>query len=128
MDGIGNNVANAATPGFKTAVVVFTDILNQTLSSGAAPNGNRGGINPMQMGLGATVGSITPVFLQGSLQTTNRNTDLAIQGDGFFMVANGDSLFFTRAGAFRDGKRPPTRNVSADENRKRRLPSRARLR
>ena len=100
MDVIGNNIANAATPGFKTSVVVFTDILNQTLSAGAAPNGNRGGINPMQMGLGVTVGSITPVFLQGSLQTTNRNTDLAIQGDGFFMVANGDSLFFTRAGAF----------------------------
>ena len=78
------------TPGFKTSVVVFTDILSQTLSAGAAPSGNRGGINPIQMGLGVTVGSITPVFLQGSLQTTNRNTDLAIQGDGFFMVANGD--------------------------------------
>jgi flagellar hook protein FlgE len=100
MDVIGNNIANAATPGFKTSVVVFTDILNQTLSAGSAPVGNRGGINPMQMGLGVTVGSITPVFLQGSLQTTNRNTDLAIQGDGFFMVANDDALFFTRAGAF----------------------------
>ena len=100
MDVIGNNIANAATPGFKTSVVVFTDILNQTLSAGAAPNGNRGGINPMQMGLGVTVGSITPVFLQGSLQTTNRNTDLAIQGDGFFMVSDGTGLFFTRAGAF----------------------------
>ena len=54
----------------------------------------------MQMGLGVTVGSITPVFLQGSLQTTNRNTDLAIQGDGFFMVSDGTGLFFTRAGAF----------------------------
>ena len=100
MDVIGNNIANAATPGFKTSVVVFTDILNQTLSAGAAPSGARGGINPMQMGLGVTVGSITPVFLQGSLQTTNRNTDLAIQGDGFFMVSDGTGLFFTRAGAF----------------------------
>ena len=100
MDVIGNNIANAATPGFKTSVVVFTDILNQTLSAGAAPSGGRGGINPMQMGLGVTVGSITPVFLQGSLQTTNRNTDLAIQGDGFFMVSDGTGLFFTRAGAF----------------------------
>ena len=100
MDVIGNNIANAATPGFKTSVVVFTDILNQTLSAGAAPTGNRGGINPMQMGLGVTVGSITPVFLQGSLQTTNRNTDLAIQGDGFFIVASDSNLFYTRAGAF----------------------------
>jgi flagellar hook protein FlgE len=100
MDVIGNNIANAATPGFKTSVVVFADILNQTLSAGAAPSGNRGGINPMQLGLGVTVGSITPVFLQGALQTTNRNTDLAIQGDGFFMVSDGTGLFFTRAGAF----------------------------
>lgn len=100
MDVIGNNIANSATPGFKTSVVVFTDILNQTLSAGAAPSGNRGGINPMQLGLGVTVGSITPVFLQGALQTTNRNTDLAIQGDGFFMVTDGTGLFFTRAGAF----------------------------
>jgi len=100
MNVIGNNIANAATPGFKTSVVVFADILNQTLNAGAAPSGNRGGINPMQMGLGVTVGSITPVFLQGALQTTNRNTDLAIQGDGFFMVSDGTGLFFTRAGAF----------------------------
>ena len=104
MDVIGNNIANAATPGFKTSVVVFTDILNQTLSAGAAPNGNRGGINPMQMGLGVTVGSITPVFLQGSLQTTNRNTDLAIQGDGFFMVADGDQPVLHARGGVQPGR------------------------
>jgi flagellar hook protein FlgE len=80
--------------------VVFQDILSQTLSAGAAPLGNQGGINPIQVGLGVTIGSITPTFLQGSIQTTSRNTDMAIQGDGFFVVAHGDNLYYTRAGAF----------------------------
>jgi flagellar hook protein FlgE len=100
LDVIGNNIANSNTTGFKTSSVVFQDILSQTLSAGAAPVGNQGGINPTQVGLGVTIGSITPVFLQGSLQTTSRNTDIAIQGDGFFVVANGSNLFYTRAGAF----------------------------
>jgi flagellar hook protein FlgE len=100
LDVIGNNIANANTPGFKTSSVVFQDILSQTLSAGAAPSSSQGGINPTQVGLGATIGSITPTFLQGSIQTTNRNTDIAIQGDGFFVVANGDHLYYTRAGAF----------------------------
>jgi len=100
LDVIGNNIANSNTPGFKSSQVVFQDILSQTLSAGSAPSGNLGGINPMQVGLGATVGSITPSFLQGSIQTTNRSTDMAIQGEGFFVVANGNDRLFTRAGAF----------------------------
>lgn len=100
LDVIGNNIANSNTPGFKSSSVVFQDILSQTLSAGAAPGTNLGGINPTQVGLGVSIGSITPVFLQGSLQTTSRNTDIAIQGDGFFVVANGDNTLYTRAGAF----------------------------
>ncbi len=100
LDVIGNNIANANTPGFKGSSVVFQDILSQTRSAGSAPGTNTGGINPIQIGLGVTVGSITPSFIQGSIQTTNRNTDMAIQGDGFFVVANGQNLYYTRAGAF----------------------------
>jgi flagellar hook protein FlgE len=100
LDVIGNNIANANTPGFKASSAVFQDILSQTLSAGSAPATNLGGINPMQIGLGVTLGSVTPSFLQGSIQTTNRSTDMAIQGDGFFIVANGNSRLYTRAGAF----------------------------
>ena len=100
LDVIGNNIANSNTPGFKASAVVFQDILSQTLTAGTAPTTNLGGINPIQVGLGVSIGSITPSFLQGSIQTTNRNTDIAIQGDGFFVVASGTNLFYTRAGAF----------------------------
>jgi flagellar hook protein FlgE len=100
LDVIGNNVANANTPGFKASTVQFMDILGQTLNSGIAPTADKGGTNPTQIGLGVTLGSVTPNFLQGSIQTTNRNTDLAIQGDGFFILANGADRVYTRAGAF----------------------------
>jgi flagellar hook protein FlgE len=100
LDVIGNNIANANTPGFKGSQVIFQDILSQTLTAGSAPSTNLGGVNPIQIGLGATVGSVTPSFLQGSIQTTSRATDMAIQGDGFFIVANGNDHYYTRAGAF----------------------------
>ncbi len=66
LDVIGNNIANANTPGYKSSSVVFQDILSQTLSSGSAPSTNLGGVNPMQVGLGVTMGTISPSFLQGS--------------------------------------------------------------
>jgi flagellar hook protein FlgE len=100
LDVIGNNIANANTTGFKTSSVVFSDILGQTVSAGIAPQGNVGGVNPIQIGLGMKVASITPNFVQGSIQMTNRNTDLAIQGDGFFILGNGADHLYTRAGAF----------------------------
>jgi flagellar hook protein FlgE len=100
LDVIGNNIANANTTGYKSSSVVFNDILGQTITTGVAPTATKGGVNPIQVGLGMTFGSITPNFLQGSIQTTNRNTDMAIQGDGFFVLANGADRVYTRAGAF----------------------------
>jgi flagellar hook protein FlgE len=100
LDVIGNNIANANTAGFKSSSVVFNDILSQTITSGISPTGSTGGVNPIQIGLGMRVSSVTPNFLQGSIQTTNRNTDLAIQGDGFFVLANGSDRVYSRAGAF----------------------------
>jgi flagellar hook protein FlgE len=100
LDVIGNNIANANTVGYKSSTVVFDDILGQTISSGVAPTTNKGGVNPVQVGLGMTIGSISQNFLQGSIQTTNRNTDMAIQGDGFFVLANGSDRTYSRAGSF----------------------------
>src|SRR5262245_46777338 len=100
LDVIGNNIANSNTPGFKSSSVVFQDILSQTLTAGSSPSNAAGSVNPTQIGLGVTIGSTTPNFSQGSIQITNRNTDLAIQGDGFFVVQNGNDILYTRAGAF----------------------------
>jgi flagellar hook protein FlgE len=100
LDVIGNNIANANTTGFKSSSVVFDDILGQTITSGIAPTGATGGVNPTQIGLGVKMAAVTPNFLQGSIQTTNRATDLAIQGDGFFVLANGADRVYSRAGAF----------------------------
>ncbi|HNX58920.1 MAG TPA: flagellar hook protein FlgE [Spirochaetota bacterium] len=106
MDVIGNNISNVNTYGFKTSRVSFQDMLSQTIAGAAKPEENVGGVNPKQVGLGMTVASIDRIFTQGSLQTTGNQTDLAISGDGFFVVANGDKNYYTRAGAFaldRDG-------------------------
>ncbi|MGL4368193.1 MAG: flagellar hook protein FlgE, partial [Spirochaetota bacterium] len=106
MDVIGNNISNVNTYGFKTSRVSFQDMLSQTVAGAAKPEENKGGVNPKQVGLGMTVSSIDRIFTQGSLQTTGNQTDLAISGDGFFVVADGDKKYYTRSGTFaldRDG-------------------------
>ncbi len=100
MNVIGNNIANVNTYGFKYSRVTFQDILYQTLSGAAAPTEDKGGVNPKQSGLGTMVASIDKVFTEGSLQTTGKNTDLAIQGEGFFILAKGEERYYTRAGTF----------------------------
>jgi flagellar hook protein FlgE len=100
MDVLGNNIANVNTYGFKKSRVSFQDILSQTVSGAAAPTAEKGGVNPKQVGLGMNIASIDKVFTQGSLQTTGLNLDLALQGDGFFVLERGEELFYTRAGAF----------------------------
>jgi flagellar hook protein FlgE len=100
MDVIGNNISNVNTYGFKYSRATFQDMLSQTLAGAAKPEENRGGANPKQVGLGMTIASIDRIFTQGSLQTTGNQTDLAISGDGFFVVAEGDKKYYTRAGSF----------------------------
>ena len=100
MDVIGNNIANVNTYGFKTSRVTFQDMISQTLSGAAKPEENIGGVNPKQVGLGMTIASIDRIFTQGSLQTTGNQTDMAISGDGFFVVSDGDRKYYTRAGTF----------------------------
>jgi len=102
MDVEGNNIANVNTTGFKYSRVNFADLLSQTSKIATAPQDKLGGKNPMQVGLGSQVGSITKIFRQGSIQTTDKNTDMAIQGDGFFIVSSdgGTTYKYTRNGDF----------------------------
>ena len=100
MDVVGNNIANVNTSGFKSSVVTFQETLAQTLQGSGSPTGNLGGTNPMQIGLGTRVGAITGVFTQGASQVAGRTTDLAIQGDGFFVLDTGGARTYTRAGNF----------------------------
>jgi len=102
MDVEGNNIANVNTTGFKYSRVNFADLLSQTSKIATAPQDKLGGKNPMQVGLGSQVGSITKIFKQGSIQTTDKNTDMAIQGDGFFIVSadGGTTYKYTRNGDF----------------------------
>ena len=106
MDVLGNNISNINTTGFKKGRVNFQDMLSQTLSGAAKPTDEVGGVNPKQVGLGMVIASIDTIHTQGSLQTTGVMTDLAVQGEGFFILQDGEKRFFTRDGSFgidRDG-------------------------
>lgn len=101
LDVIGNNIANSNTVGFKSGRVTFNEMLTQTMKSSSRPvSGGLGGTNPQQIGLGTMVGSIDTNFNQGNFQTTGKKTDLAIQGPGFFVLSDGTSRVYTRAGVF----------------------------
>ncbi len=102
LDVVGNNISNVNTVGFKSARVTFQEILTQNLRTATRPSatGGLGGTNPQQIGLGTIVGSIDSEFSQGNIRVTGNKTDLAIQGDGFFVVSDGISQQFTRAGNF----------------------------
>jgi len=100
MDVVGNNIANVNTAGYKTSTTVFQDVLSQTLQGAGGPQGELGGTNPAQVGLGVKLGAISTNFSQGATQLTGRATDLAIQGDGFFAVQQGGEQLYTRAGSF----------------------------
>src|SRR4051794_25630322 len=100
MDVVGNNIANVNTAGYKSSSVVFEDTLSQMMRAASAPSAGVGGVNPAQVGLGVQLGSISTNFAQGSAQNTGRATDLMIQGDGFFVLKNGNTEQYTRAGSF----------------------------
>lgn len=100
MDVIGNNIANVNTVGFKKSRVTFQDMLSQTLRGSASPTAVRGGTNPMQVGLGMTLASIDTIMTAGSPQSTGKNTDLSVEGEGFFILSDGSGTYYTRAGNF----------------------------
>ncbi len=100
MNVIGNNIANVNTTGFKSSRTTFADTLSQTLSGASAPQDNLGGTNPKQIGLGTGVASIDTIFTDGSPQSTGKNTDLCLSGNGLFVVKQGGQTYYTRNGAF----------------------------
>jgi len=100
MDVIGNNIANVNTVGFKKSRVTFQDMLSQTLRGASSATANRAGTNPMQVGLGMSLASIDIIHTGGSPQSTGKNTDLSIEGEGFFLLSDGLNTYYTRAGNF----------------------------
>jgi flagellar hook protein FlgE len=103
MDIVGNNIANSTTIGFKSGRVLFNDLFSQTVANAQGPSDSLGGVNPKQVGLGVKVGAIDTIMTNGSLQSTGRSLDFAIEGEGFFTVSSDSaatSKNYTRDGAF----------------------------
>lgn len=100
LDVTGNNIANVNTTGFKASQTQFQDTLSQVVSNAGGPQAGVGGTNPAQVGLGVRVAGIGTNFQQGAAQTTGRNTDMMISGDGFFTVSKGGQNYYTRNGSF----------------------------
>ena len=100
MDVVGNNIANVNTIAFKSSRVTFQEMLGQTIKGAGSPQNGRGGTNPSQIGLGVNLGGIDSLMSQGSIQSTGKLTDFAIQGEGFFVVSDGTQQLYSRDGAF----------------------------
>jgi flagellar hook protein FlgE len=100
LDVIGNNIANVNTVGFKKGRITFQDMLSQTSSGAQAPTAERGGMNPIQVGVGSQVGSIDNVHTQGHRQSTDRTLDLQLEGNGMFILEGNGTTYYTRAGNF----------------------------
>ena len=115
IDVIGNNLANADTMGFKASTANFATQFLQTMQLGSAPSATNGGTNPTQIGLGTLVSDITPNFSQGTISTSTSNSDLAIQGDGMFVLqGSGTQQLYTRDGQF--SKNADNQLVNANGN------------
>ncbi len=105
MDVTSHNIANVNTKGYKASRVTFKESMAQMLTGATRPVGNRGGINPMQVGLGMEVGSIDSIMGQGALNSTGQITDLAITGRSYFAFSSGSEMLYSRNGAFQiDGE------------------------
>jgi len=103
MDVIGNNISNVNTVGYKSSRATFQEVFNQTIKGASSPQLGRGGTNPQQIGLGISLASIDTFHIRGAVQRTDNNTDLAINGDGFFILSNSSDFLsrtYTRAGNF----------------------------
>lgn len=107
LDVAGNNLANVNTIGYKSSRILFSELLSQVLKRASQPTATTGGVNPQQIGSGVQVASISPDMSQGNLLNTNSPLDLAIEGEGYFVLSDGSQNVYTRAGAF---------TVDADSN------------
>ncbi|MGQ9454274.1 MAG: flagellar hook protein FlgE [Armatimonadota bacterium] len=100
LDVIGNNIANVNTTAFKASRASFKEMLAQTLKPASGPSSVGGGTNPFEIGLGVTVGSIDTDLSQGAMLSTGRDADLAIEGNGYFVLSSGEKMSYTRDGSF----------------------------
>ena len=100
LDVAGNNLANVNTVGYKSSRIIFSELLSQVLKKASAPTSTIGGVNPQQIGTGVQVAAISPDTSQGNLLKTNSPLDLAVEGDGYFVLSDGSQNVYTRAGAF----------------------------
>lgn len=100
LDVVGNNIANVNTVAYKSDAARFQDMFNQTLRGATTPMEGRGGVNPVQIGMGMELSSIDTNQAQGAITDTGRETDLAIEGNGFFVVNDGERDYYTRDGTF----------------------------
>ena len=100
MDVIGANISNVNTVGYKGGRSNFSDVISQTMQGAASATGTRGGTNPIQIGLGMGLAAVDTIMTSGSYQPTGKQTDLAIQNQGFFIVSDGLNQYYTRAGNF----------------------------
>ncbi|MCA9287661.1 MAG: flagellar hook-basal body complex protein, partial [Phycisphaerales bacterium] len=100
LDVIGNNIANVNTTAFKSSRLMFQNVFSKTVGIGAPPSSELGGSNPFQIGLGVTIAGTQRDTSGGTVTTTGNATDLAIEGQGYFVVQRGTSQMYTRAGAF----------------------------
>ncbi len=100
LDVAGNNLANVNTTAFKSSRILFSELLSQTIRKASQPTTNTGGTNPVQMGSGVGVSGITPNMSQGNIVNTGNPLDMAIEGEGYFVLTDGQQDVYTRAGAF----------------------------
>jgi len=100
LDVAGNNIANVNTTAYKSSRIGFAELLSQTLEQASQPTERVGGTNPQQMGSGVGIAAITPKMTQGSIVSTGNPLDAAIEGEGYFVVSDGEQQLYTRAGAF----------------------------
>ena len=100
LDVTGNNISNVNTSGFKKSTTVFQDLLYQTSQGATSPTEGRGGVNALQIGLGVQVAAVETIHTQGQVEYTSNPLDMAIQGDGYYVVTSGTQTLYTRAGNF----------------------------
>ncbi len=100
LDVAGNNLANVNTIGFKSSRMTFSELLSQTVKKASQPTSTVGGTNPQQMGSGVGIAGISPDMTQGNIVSTGNPLDLAIEGEGYFVLNDGSQNIYTRAGAF----------------------------
>ena len=100
LDIAGNNLANVNSTAFKSSRITFSELLNETIKKASQPTTTTGGTNPQQIGSGVGVAGISPNMSQGNILSTGNPLDMAMEGEGYFVLSDGSQNIYTRAGGF----------------------------